>query len=707
MNVQRLWLLLVWLLSTTAWGQETSFRFPDSPFHGLQMNLTIDGAVLNAGSDHRGSELVERRYSGRLPGPLTVRGSVTVGDRTGMSDATLRVKVFLDDRLVETFEKKLYESSVPVEFALTAPAGATRSAEFFVHISEGGENGVRVRGRLDANPAPVKNALQTLLQLYKQRIPKGLIMSGPETNARALFDADYEPYTCGGYQQQVLDFLDGLRFSDNAADRDLVSRFDYGPIEGSCGFHQAVVVYEKGSDWSANGTVLDPWPLQTPQSMTVGQWSTLYQMVQPSRAYAQQSSVNYPILGGAYRDPKTLGKTGDLSTAEKDFITSLQTLAPDHYLYQQRMMSPAARKRWVRGAMQRFKTKGHVFVECPVEAYLVDAQGRFTGLKGGTLAAQVPGCTVLVHPYSPSDLWTQLGYPPGSPLKLVLVGLDAGGPATVSVFEDGPPLRGVEYSISLARGQSRQLDLSQLGAPLGGVAAKPIPIPGKSLPEADKEIVLFKTSNSGEVLNGPRQAIWITFTRPVHLTQIQTYHWNSGRGAAPGKISLIERSSAKVVATWSAQGLEGQGAVKNAFWLVKPNLDVPAGTYRIAVSDHRSWSYNAQSANGGFMILRGWERDGGNQAKTLGSVLTVVENETWRGTWTRRPGTNLFDAVWRHPNGTEVRDVIELESLKDDQVVLYRRGNQGRYYGRIAPDGHSLQGHMSWDDGGSSWSASW
>ena len=91
----------------------------------------------------------------------------------------------------------------------------------------------------------------------------------------------------------------------------------------------------------------------------------------------------------------------------------------------------------------------------------------------------------------------------------------------------------------------------------------------------------------------------------------------------------------------------------------------------------------------------------------LGPVLTVVENGAWKGTWTRRPGTQIFDAVWSHPQGGEIHDVLEIESMQGNRVVLYRRGNQGRYYGQIAPDGHSLQGTMSWNDGGSSWRASW
>ena len=87
----------------------------------------------------------------------------------------------------------------------------------------------------------------------------------------------------------------------------------------------------------------------------------------------------------------------------------------------------------------------------------------------------------------------------------------------------------------------------------------------------------------------------------------------------------------------------------------------------------------------------------------LGSRLDVQEIGQWKGTWTRRPGTNIFDAVWHNnAGGGEVRDVIRLESINGNKVVFTRDGNGGRYYGTL--NGRTISGTASWYSPGWSWS---
>jgi len=92
-------------------------------------------------------------------------------------------------------------------------------------------------------------------------------------------------------------------------------------------------------------------------------------------------------------------------------------------------------------------------------------------------------------------------------------------------------------------------------------------------------------------------------------------------------------------------------------------------------------------------------------AGVLGSTLTVKEvagGNVYNGTWTRRSGTDVFDAVW---NGS-VRDVIEIESVNGNQIVFYRHGNKGRYSGTLSADGTRItSGTASWYAAGWSWSA--
>jgi hypothetical protein len=78
------------------------------------------------------------------------------------------------------------------------------------------------------------------------------------------------------------------------------------------------------------------------------------------------------------------------------------------------------------------------------------------------------------------------------------------------------------------------------------------------------------------------------------------------------------------------------------------------------------------------------------------SIWTVQEigpMGNYNGTWTRRPGTNIFDASW---NGGSITDVIDITSIEGNNITLYRHGANGYYTGTISPDGTSISGTGSW-----------
>jgi hypothetical protein len=87
----------------------------------------------------------------------------------------------------------------------------------------------------------------------------------------------------------------------------------------------------------------------------------------------------------------------------------------------------------------------------------------------------------------------------------------------------------------------------------------------------------------------------------------------------------------------------------------------------------------------------------------LGPILNVMESAGgafYNGIWTRRAGTDIFDAVWND----SIRDVVEIESVKGNQIVLYRHGNKGRYYGMLTADGNGVvNGTASWYSAGWLW----
>jgi hypothetical protein len=102
----------------------------------------------------------------------------------------------------------------------------------------------------------------------------------------------------------------------------------------------------------------------------------------------------------------------------------------------------------------------------------------------------------------------------------------------------------------------------------------------------------------------------------------------------------------------------------------------------------------------------GPSNSGGPAADALGSRLEVNELDgLWTGVWTRRAGTNVFDAVWRSSQYGEVRDIVRLESLSGGRVVFTRDGNGGRYYGTFSADGGTISGTASWYTAGMKWSA--
>jgi hypothetical protein len=80
----------------------------------------------------------------------------------------------------------------------------------------------------------------------------------------------------------------------------------------------------------------------------------------------------------------------------------------------------------------------------------------------------------------------------------------------------------------------------------------------------------------------------------------------------------------------------------------------------------------------------------------LASTWTVSERGPqgdYYGTWTRRPGTDTFDASW---SGGSITDVIDITSVEGNKVTLHRHGNNGDYTGTISPDGKSISGTASW-----------
>lgn len=126
-----------------------------------------------------------------------------------------------------------------------------------------------------------------------------------------------------------------------------------------------------------------------------------------------------------------------------------------------------------------------------------------------------------------------------------------------------------------------------------------------------KTQIIFNNGNIDAVYNSPSKPTVLSITAPHVITSIQNYHWNHGRGATPGTISLKSHTG-QVYGPWNAKGSSGQGGAPNVYWTVYPNITIPAGTYTIVDSDLATWSQNSGSHGAGFTRIEGYKVSSGH-----------------------------------------------------------------------------------------------
>jgi hypothetical protein len=104
---------------------------------------------------------------------------------------------------------------------------------------------------------------------------------------------------------------------------------------------------------------------------------------------------------------------------------------------------------------------------------------------------------------------------------------------------------------------------------------------------------MFQVTSNGSAHNGAKPTSF-TVSESWLVTEIKTYHWNNGNGVIPGTIGLID-TEGTILGTWQADGLPGQGDVPNAYWVINPDIIIPAGTYTVIDSDPDTWSQNSET----------------------------------------------------------------------------------------------------------------
>ena len=131
--------------------------------------------------------------------------------------------------------------------------------------------------------------------------------------------------------------------------------------------------------------------------------------------------------------------------------------------------------------------------------------------------------------------------------------------------------------------------------------------PTPAAPEAEAPppatpVLHFQAQNTDAVVGGPKVETSFTVKAPIFLRTLRTYHWNDGRGAAPGTMSLSGPSETKV-GSWRTRGEPGQGGVANAYWIAEVNQRLEPGRYTLTTSNDQTWSTNVGVGWKGFYAI--------------------------------------------------------------------------------------------------------
>jgi len=273
--------------------------------------------------------------------------------------------------------------------------------------------------------------LQEVIKIYMRDTAKGVYSSGSKNNAMSLIpgNGNLAVYRCGGYQGEVIKLLEKIKFNADSCVAGLLDEWDYGPIQAWFGGHQAVVIYPAGKDWVDSGYVLDPWMNQKPEVYTIQAWAKMWQKTKnlggigPSTADWQP---NFPTHGGSYEDP-----TGKKYTAaEEKYIKGLPKTQADMWAN----MDVTQKRAFLRRHQNVIKNGNKFIAQSPLTAYVMDAEGKKTGMVNGSLMHEIEDVNFSSFPLQDGTLASQIEYPSGQTYSLVLQGTGNGEAHVMSSF---------------------------------------------------------------------------------------------------------------------------------------------------------------------------------------------------------------------------------------------------------------------------------
>lgn len=108
-------------------------------------------------------------------------------------------------------------------------------------------------------------------------------------------------------------------------------------------------------------------------------------------------------------------------------------------------------------------------------------------------------------------------------------------------------------------------------------------------------VLIWKAGNDGAIEGGGGKPPTVKQDRAYFVTEVCAYHWNNGKGAPAGEITL-KAADGTTYGPWKT-------TLRNeVYWIAQPNQELPAGTYTLIDSDPSTWAQNSASGGKGM----GW-----------------------------------------------------------------------------------------------------
>lgn len=114
---------------------------------------------------------------------------------------------------------------------------------------------------------------------------------------------------------------------------------------------------------------------------------------------------------------------------------------------------------------------------------------------------------------------------------------------------------------------------------------------------SDEPSRFIHIGNDKAVFNGGTPAIF-ELTSDYHVTEFWSYHWNGGKGAPAGTLTIVS-DVGTVYGPYQAE------RINDVYWAVKTPFDLPQGVYTVTDSDPTTWSQNKETSGMGMIWLVG------------------------------------------------------------------------------------------------------